>query len=75
MQKIIGGKMPIALTDEQMIMDLQAAGQTIGECPVLKIGATEAEKEIHKAMVNNWRTKLFLSWQAMQDLKPKEFPK
>lgn len=66
--------MPIALTDEQMIIDLQAAGQTIKECPVLKIGATQAEIEIHKATVNNWKTKIFLSWQAMQNLKPKEFP-
>lgn len=67
--------MPIASTDEQMIMDLQNAGQAISECPILKNGATQAEKEIHKAMVNNWRTKLFLSWQTMQNLKPKEFPK
>lgn len=66
--------MPIASTDEQMIMDLQAAGQTIKDCPVLKLGATQAETEIYKAMVNNWRTKLFLSWQAMQNLKPKELP-
>lgn len=66
--------MPIASTDEQMIMDLQDAGQTISECPLLKNGATQAEKEIHKAMVNNWRTKLFLSWQAMQNLKLKNFP-
>ena len=57
--------MPTASTDEQMIMDLQAAGQTISECPVLKAGATQAEQEIHKAMVNNWRTKLFLSWQVL----------
>lgn len=67
--------MPIASTDEQMIMDLQAAGQTIKACPELKMGATQAEIEIHKATVNNWRTKIFLSWQAMQNLKPKEFPK
>lgn len=66
--------MPIASTDEQMIMDLQAAGQTVNECPILRIGATQAEKEIHKAMVNNWRTKLFLSWQTIQNLKPKELP-
>jgi hypothetical protein len=56
--------MPIASTDEQ----------TIKGCPALKIGATQAETEIHKAMVNNWRTKIFLSWQAMQNLKLKEPP-
>jgi hypothetical protein len=64
--------MPIALTDEQMIMDLQAAGQAVNECPVLRIGATQAEKEIHKAMFLNWKAKLFLSWQTMQNLKPKK---
>lgn len=67
--------MPIASTDEQMIMDLQAAGQTVKKCPALKVGATQAEVEIHKAMVNNWRTKIFLSWQILQDLKSKELPK
>lgn len=66
--------MPIASLDEQMIMDLQAAGETFKDCPVLKSGATQAEEEIHKAMVNNWRTKLFLKWQAMQKLKTKELP-
>lgn len=66
--------MPIASTDEQMLMDLQAAGQTVKECPVLRDGATQAEQEMHKAMVNNWRTKLFLSWQAVHNLKPKELP-
>ena len=66
--------MPIASTDEQMIMDLQATGQTTEECPVLRIGATQAEIEIHKAMVNNWRTKLFLKWQTTQNLKLKKHP-
>lgn len=66
--------MPIASKDEQMIMDLQAAGQIIKEFPVLKVGANQAETEIHKAMVNNWRTKLFLNWQILQDLKSKELP-
>jgi hypothetical protein len=60
-------------TDQQMIMDLKVAGQNIKECPMLRTEATQAEREIHKAIVNNWRTKLFLSWQAMQNLKPKEF--
>lgn len=64
--------MPIVSKDEQMIMDLQAAGHIIKECPVLKVEATQAEIEIHKAMVNNWRTKLFLNWQILQDSKPKE---
>ena len=66
--------MPINSLDEQMIMDLHTAGQTFKDCPVLKSGATQAEEEIHKAMVNNWRTKLFLSWQTLQNLKPKELP-
>ena len=66
--------MPIVSKDEQMIMDLHTAGQTFKDCPVLKSGATQAEEEIHKAMVNNWRTKLFLSWQTLQNLKPKELP-
>lgn len=66
--------MPINSLDEQMIMDLNAAGENFRDCPVLKSGATQIEEEIHKAMVNNWRTKLFLSWQAMQNLKPKKLP-
>ena len=66
--------MPIVLKDEQMIMDLRAAGENFNDCPVFKPGATQAEEEIHKAMVNNWRTKLFLKWQAMQKLKTKELP-
>jgi hypothetical protein len=66
--------MPIVSKDEQMIMDLQAAGETVKEFPMLKDGATQTEQEMHKAMVNNWRTKLFLSWQAIQNLKPKELP-
>ncbi|RYF42403.1 MAG: hypothetical protein EOO38_19770 [Cytophagaceae bacterium] len=64
--------MPINSLDEKMIMDLRAAGEDFKDCPVLKSGANQAEEEIHKAMVNNWRTKLFLSWQAMQRMKPKE---
>ncbi|RYG60593.1 hypothetical protein EON80_24580 [bacterium] len=66
--------MPFTSTDEQMITDLQAAGQAVKKFPVLKDGATQAEMEIHKALVNNWRTKLFLSWQAIQNIKPKELP-
>jgi hypothetical protein len=45
--------MPIALTDDEMLMDLQPAGQTIKKCPVLKIGATQARQEIHTALFNN----------------------
>ncbi|RYF44999.1 MAG: hypothetical protein EOO38_16795 [Cytophagaceae bacterium] len=66
--------MPINSLDEKMIMDLRAAGEDFKDCPVLKSGATQAEEEIHKAMVNNWRTKLFLKWQTMQDLKTKKLP-
>ena len=66
--------MPADLSNEQMIMDLRAAGETFNDCPVFKLGATQAEEEIHKAMVNNWRTKLFLKWQAMQNSKTKELP-
>lgn len=64
--------MPTSLSNEQMIVDLQVAGENFNDCPVLKSGATQAEEEIHKAMVNNWRTKLFLNWQILQDSKPKE---
>jgi hypothetical protein len=66
--------MPTNLSNEQMIMDLRAVGENFNDCPVLKPGATQAEEEIHKAMVNNWRTKLFLKWQATQKLKTKELP-
>lgn len=64
--------MTINSLDEQMIKDLHAAGEKFRDCPVLKSGATQAEEEIHRAMVNNWRTKLFLKWQAMQNLKSKK---
>ena len=46
--------MPIIPTDEQMILDLQSAGEPFEKCPLLNEGATQGEKEIHKAMVINW---------------------
>jgi hypothetical protein len=61
--------MPNTLTDEQMIIILQAAGQSVEQRPVLREGANESEKELHQAMTNNWRTKLFLKWQSTQKIK------
>jgi hypothetical protein len=62
--------MPNTLTDEQMITNLQSAGHSVEDRPILGEGATQNEKDIHQAMMNNWRTKLFLQWQSMQNIKP-----
>lgn len=62
--------MPNTLTDEQMIIILQAAGHSVEQRPVLREGASQSEKDLHQAMTNNWRTKLFLKWQSTQKTKP-----
>ena len=61
--------MPNTLTDEQMITSLQSAGHSVEQCPVLRESASQSEKDIHQAMMNNWRTKLFLQWQSIQNTK------
>ena len=62
--------MPNTLTHEQMIINLQSAGHSVEQRPVLREGASQSEKDIHQAMTNNWKTKLFLQWQSMQNIKP-----
>lgn len=62
--------MPNTLTDEQMVIILQAAGHSVEQRPVLREGASQIEKDLHQAMTNNWRTKLFLKWQSTQKIKP-----
>ena len=66
--------MPNTLTDEQMIVNLQSAGHSVEQRPVLRESASQNEKDIHQAMTNNWRTKLFLQWQSIKNIKPTNAP-
>lgn len=74
MNKVKKEKMPNTLTDEQMTINVQSAGHAVEERPVLRDGASQSEKDIHQAMMNNWRTKLFLQWQSIQNIKPANAP-